>query len=128
MQSRIIAGPEVPRASHLVLPQARLGFMDAERDGLSHGRAVVARLEALFIDAVAAFVQGAEQGGHQIAIAVAMTHPQPSQPVSVRGSGVECDAVLVPGLVLRDREQPRQVIDPGCESGPENARQLNPGF
>ena len=53
--------PERPAAADLVLPQPRLRLVDAERTGGAERRAEVFGGEALFVDAVARFVEDAEK-------------------------------------------------------------------
>ena len=54
--------PEGPAAAHEVLPQPRLRFVNAQRNGLAQRHAETVRRQALFVDAVARLVQDAEEG------------------------------------------------------------------
>lgn len=53
--------PERAAATDLVFPEAGLRFVNTERAGLAEGRAEVGGVEALFVDAVAGFVEDAEK-------------------------------------------------------------------
>src|SRR5262249_50382103 len=53
--------PEGTTAASLVLPQARLRFVDAQRGEAAQRRAVVSGIEALLVDGVAGLVQDAEK-------------------------------------------------------------------
>src|SRR6266404_772872 len=53
--------PEGPVSADEVLPEARLGLVDAKRRRLAHRRAEVLRVEALLVQGVAHFVQDAEE-------------------------------------------------------------------
>ena len=54
--------PERPAAADLVLPQARLRFVNAQRGSRAQRRAEMLGRQALLVDAVAGFVQDAEEG------------------------------------------------------------------
>ena len=51
--------PEAEAAPDVVLPQARLGFVNAQRDGGTERRAVVLGAQSLIVESVAGFVQHA---------------------------------------------------------------------
>src|SRR5262249_17221454 len=72
--------PERPGASDLVLPKARLRFVDAERDGTTHRRTKVLVIEALVVDAVTSLVQDAEKALVELTRMVARREPAVAWP------------------------------------------------
>lgn len=69
--ARIPLFPEGARAANVVFPEAGLGFVDAEGDGLAGGEMEVGGGEALLVEAVAGFVHDAEEGGGEVVVFVA---------------------------------------------------------
>ena len=63
--------PETAAATDEVFPHARLRFVDAERDGFAGGEAVGVFGEALIVDAVARFVEDAEEAAGEFVFVVA---------------------------------------------------------
>ncbi len=54
-------GPERLAAAHEVLPESRLRFVNPQRHGLAHRRAILGFLQTLLIKAVADLVEDAEE-------------------------------------------------------------------
>src|SRR5690348_3633200 len=90
--------PERPAAADGVFPETRLALVHAERDGLAHRRAVVRRVEALFVEAVADFMQDAEERVAKLVRLVARGEPAVARPdagAERMGRGVEPPALEV---------------------------------
>ena len=60
-----VKGPELAAAPDEILPHPRLRLVDAERDGLPHGREDMFLEQPLFVEGVPGFVQGSEQRRRQ---------------------------------------------------------------
>ena len=63
--------PETAAAADQIFPHPRLRFVDAERDGFAGGETVAFFGQALVVDAVARFVQDAEEAAGEIVLVVA---------------------------------------------------------
>ena len=63
--------PEGAGAADVVFPEAGLGFVNAEGDGLAGGEVEVGGGEALFVESVPGFVHDAEEGGGEVVVFVA---------------------------------------------------------
>lgn len=63
--------PEGAGAANVVFPEAGLGFVNAEGDGLAGGEVEVGGGEALFVEAVAGLVHDAEERGGEVVFIIA---------------------------------------------------------
>ena len=93
--------PEGPAAADLVFPEARLRFVNAQRDGAAQGKAELGGVESLVVDAVARLVEDAKEALVEFARLVAGGEPaiartdaaakRVSSDVEAAGAEVESD-------------------------------------
>ena len=135
-RDRMPVFPERRAAADMVFPEARLRFVNPERNGAAQRRAVVFREQPLFIQAVAGLVHHAVERLRKIPLVVARGQPAIARTErlaermrgGVHPSGLEVEAdrfrdLAVERLLRGDRVMALQIISP---ASPPNVREPRP--
>src|SRR5205823_9825923 len=106
LQPREEVLPKRPTAADLVLPKAGLRFVDAQRDGAAQGKTEVGGVKPLIVDAVARFVEDAEETLVEFARMVTRGEPAIARTDAAAkrvGGGVESAGVEIEADCRRGR-------------------------